>query len=358
MEAIGKRIGQRLSLVRTVGLIALCAAPLCADFSYNETSQITGGALLGMVRFAGAFSKDGKKLTQPIESTTAVKGNRMVRKTADQATIIDLDQQTITTIHLADKTYSVMTFDEMKQRMKEASEKMRSKQGGDGNVSFDVNVKETGQKKTINGQETHEMIMTLTMSGTDAKSGQQGAMNVVSDSWIAPDIAGYSEVVEFHKRMADSLGWVPGGNPLINRPDMAKGMAELYKQAGKLNGMPMTTTVKMGAAGQGGEAASAQTAPTESNSEQQQAKSSPPPSSVSDALGGMLGGRFGRRKKSNPSEDGQGTGAGSGGDPSGALLEMTSQVSSYHANAVEASQFETPAGFTKVAEETGGPKRH
>lgn len=340
--------------LRTALIVALSAAPLFADFSYDQTSQITGGALLQMMHFAGAFSKSGRKLTEPMQSTTSIKGNRLIRKGADQATIIDLDQQTITTIHNAEKTYSVMTFEQLKQQMAEASEKMHSRDGNQANLSFDVNVKDTGQTKTINGQNTHEMVMTLTAAGSDAKSGTRGGMNVVNDSWIAPGVAGYSEVRDFHKRMADALGWVPGENPLINRPDLAKGIAELYKQGAKLDGMPLLTLVKMGAAVEGSPDSSAnQAEPAQENQH-----SEAPPTSIGGALGSALGSRFGRHKKQNDAGAPDSSASGSNsGQSSGSLLEMKTEVTGYNSNSVDASLFEVPAGFSKVTENLTG-RRH
>jgi hypothetical protein len=97
-------------ILRAAAAAVLTVVPLLADFTYDETSQVTGGAVLQMARMVGAFSKGSRKLTEPIQTTVAIKENRMVRKTADEVTITDLDQQTITRIHPADKTYSVIYF--------------------------------------------------------------------------------------------------------------------------------------------------------------------------------------------------------------------------------------------------------
>jgi hypothetical protein len=43
--------------VSVVLLLALGGASLRADLSYDQTAKITGGAMMGMMRFAGAFSK-------------------------------------------------------------------------------------------------------------------------------------------------------------------------------------------------------------------------------------------------------------------------------------------------------------
>src|ERR1019366_2485901 len=107
-------------------LAAIPFATLRADFTYEETSKITGGSLMGMMKFAGAFSKDARKISEPTVSTTSIKGNRMVHRSADMAQIIDLDRETITRVDYTKRTYSVVTFEQMRQAMEDMSKKMQS----------------------------------------------------------------------------------------------------------------------------------------------------------------------------------------------------------------------------------------
>ena len=72
----------RLRAVAALPVILSAAAMCRADFKYSQTSQITGGAMLGMMKFAGHFSKDTKDVTAPQQSTIYVKGNRMRRDEA------------------------------------------------------------------------------------------------------------------------------------------------------------------------------------------------------------------------------------------------------------------------------------
>ncbi|MDQ2950604.1 MAG: DUF4412 domain-containing protein [Acidobacteriota bacterium] len=328
----------RSLIVRAALIISVTAVPLLADFTYDETSQMTGGSMLQVMQMAARFSKDSRKMTQPILTTISFQGNRMLRKTADEATIIDLDKQTITTINFAKKSYSVGTFEELKQQMAAASEKMRSKTADQPTASFDVKVEDTGKTKNVNGSNTHEMKMTMTMSGKDEKSGTQGAMDVVSDMWIAPDVAGYGEARDFQRRMAQSLGWTPGQNPMLSRPDVAKAMAEVYKQGSKLDGMPLATTIRMGANIQGTPATSGQ-AP--SNPDAQNASASP--ESVAGALAGALGGfGMGRHKKQKDSKDSK--------DSDPCLMEMTTEINNYNSNPADSAMFQVPSGFEKVDE--------
>jgi len=107
---------------RTAWLLALTLAmPMTsfADFRYDETSRITGGSIVNMTKFLGAFSKNAHQMTDPVNSTVLVKGNRMAHINQQTTEIIDLDKETVTNIDHTKKTYTVVTFQEMKAAMEE-----------------------------------------------------------------------------------------------------------------------------------------------------------------------------------------------------------------------------------------------
>jgi hypothetical protein len=265
-------------------------------------------------------------------------------------TAIHLANETITSVDLQKKTYSVMTFAEMKQMMEQMSQKMQQaqqkqqqKNGDQVDMKFQVSAK-PGATKAINGFDASEMVLTMKMEGTDQKSGQTGSMVVVADTWIAPAVPGYNEVRNFHRRMAEKINWTPGGNMFMNRPDVIEGMAEVYKESAKLDGMPVLQTMTMGAEG---------TVPADGSAPQpaaQQPQPGPDKPSVGSALGGALGGRFGLGKK-KPQQDTQSAPPAGSSQASGTLLETTTEMNGFSSNPVDASQFEIPAGFKKVESE-------
>jgi hypothetical protein len=357
--------------VLAVGVLSL--APAClllADFSYEQTSTMTGGAMMAMMRFAGTFSKQAR---EPVKSTIMVKGDKMVHLNANRASIIDLAVETITEVDLQKKTYSVMTFAEMKQMLEQMAQKMKS---GQGEANFKVTADATGNTRKINGLDAKEMIIKMEMAGTDAKSGQTGGMTIVTDSWLAAGVPGYGEGRDFHKRMAEKLNWTPGGGMAMSRPDVAKGMAEVAKEMAKLDGAPVLQVVKMGGPGQAGagnpqltpeqqaQAAQAQQqqAPQQQAQQQQQQQQPTTGSVLGSALGGKLGhfGGLGRKKQPQQQDQEQtpppqqasappppAAGAPSG-DASGSLMEMTTEMTSFSSGPVDTSKFEVPAGFKKV----------
>lgn len=357
-------------LTGAVAFSLLTASGLQADFTYEETSKITGGAIVSLMKFAGAFSKDARRATDPINSTIAVKGNRMVRKSQLTATITDLDAETITTINFEKKTYWTMTFAQMKEAMDNAMKQMSqakadSSQNGapdTSNVKFDVKVEDTGQTKPINGIPAHEMILTMTMEGTDQQSGTKGGMNIVTDSWLAPKVPGYEEVHEFYRRMAEKAHWVPSSGGMMNRPDISRGMSEIYKEGSKMNGIPVLQVVKMGGtvegtpqpqnadgSGQNSSASSSSNSPS----------SSPPPTSVGSAIGSALGGRFGlgRKKKDDSQNQTSNSSQGQSSTASGSLMEMTIELTNYSSAPADAGLFMIPAGFKQIEPDTYSGRR-
>src|ERR1039457_4052687 len=139
----------------------------------------------------------------------------------------------------------------MKQLMEQMSQKAQKAQKGDkGEMTFKVSANATGKSKQVAGFEAKEMVMKMEMEGTDKESGQKGGMTVTTDMWIAPGVPGYQEVREFHKRMAEKLDWNPGGNMFMSNPQVSQGMAEVAREAAKVDGMPVQQFVSMGMAGQ------------------------------------------------------------------------------------------------------------
>ncbi|MEO8129001.1 MAG: hypothetical protein ABI822_17995, partial [Bryobacteraceae bacterium] len=167
-----------------VSACCLASTAVYADFSYDQNSKITGGALAGMMKMAGAFSKAAR---EPMNSTVMVKGDRMAHVGANHISIIDLKSETITDIDPAKHSYSVITFADMAKAMQQLSDKMAAKGKQEGaDMKMKASVKETGEKKMVSGFNTKEVVLTIEMEMADPKSGEKGTMAVVSDMWLAP----------------------------------------------------------------------------------------------------------------------------------------------------------------------------
>jgi len=143
-------------------------------------------------------------------------------------------------------------------------------------------------------------------------------------------------------------------------------MSQVYKEASKLDGMPLATVIKMGGSVQGTPTSSDQEQPAAQSSQQDAA---PPPTSVGNAVAGAMAGHFGfgRHKKqadssAAASEPAASTGKsqqdGNAQQANASLLEMTSDVTSYNSGTVDAAVFQVPTEFTKVEEDLTKPRAH
>ncbi len=331
-------MSKRISLLVAIAMFA--ASCLWADFSYQQSTQMTGGMLKSM-----AFLS--KQLREPIRSTVSVKGDRMATISELRGHIVDLSAETITEIDFQKKTYSVMTFAQMAAALEALQAKAQSQKGKDAQMQMTIqpSVKETGQTREINGVETREVMMTIEFVGTNTDTSQTGTMMATaSDMWLAPDVPGYDEVRSFHRRMAEKLNWVPGGSPMLgSSQNSAKAMAELYKEMGKMKGIAVLQVTKMnlGGAIPQGEQPSASSTPPPAPADQQTQPDKPSIGGALSRLGGFGG--LGRKKQDDSSAS---QGQTPGGPPT--MMETTTQLSGFSSDPVDASKFDVPAGFKQV----------
>jgi len=343
------------------GLLAVSSCvQLRADLTYQETTQMTGGSLYNMLRSVPFV---GRRVREPIVSTHIVKGNRMATVSKDSVSVIDLDKESITTIDIPKKTYSVMTFAQMKQAMDDAVKRMQNRskeEKTDPNVqaNFKVSAKATGQTKTVQGLSANEMLINMALEGTNTKTGESGEMNITADTWYAP-VPGYDEVKEFQKRMAVKLGYVFGsGMQQImqmsatqgGQANMNQGFEEVAKELSKIDGVPVESLVKMG--GSATPAAGDTSAAQPQAQPEQQEKQTSTGSAIAGAALGRLGGfgGFGRKKKEEPpqAKEQPSAQAQSGSSGTGTLMEMTTTLTSFSSGAADASKFEIPAGYKQI----------
>lgn len=323
--------------MRTLIIFVIACMSLRADFSYQETTQMTGGALVKILRLGGPFTR---KAREPIVSTVLIKGNRMATLGKDTSTIIDLDKETITEINLSKKNYSVITFAQMRQAMDDAIAKAQAQQpkkqkaAPKGNVEakFKVSAKATGKTKKVQNLNAREMVVTMDLEGTDKDTGQSGSLTVIDDAWMAT-VPGYDQVKAFHQKMGQKLA--REFQPELSRmamsdPRMMQGMSEAAKEMSKVAGVPVETVMKMGSG--------ITVDTTDSSSE----KDKP---SVRDAVTSRL--PFGRKKKDDdPPPAAQKNDQKQSGPA--LLLQMTTDMSDFSTSAIDASRFEVPSGFKQI----------
>lgn len=345
--------------------IVLCLAGVLAwaDVSYTSTSQVTGGALVQMASvpmIGGKF----KEALQPQTTQTFLKGDRLVTRSADSASIIDLAAETMTQIDFKARTYSVMTFAEFEAQLVKAMAELERRKADRKNENVDmrmnIDVKETGRSATIDGLACREVILSTTTTATDPQSGRSGEFRLQNAMWLAKEVPGQAEMVEFWKRMAAKMKFDPQALRMDAMPGFGAGMAELQKKARVLEGTAIVTTVTAGAAdGPVAEETPMETTAAIRQADQEslsriqaqgpsgkQVAGDATASAIGAAIPGLGGlGGFGRKKKADPPKDAPAA------VPANAGVAMKMRITEYDfsTGAVDPAQFAIPTGFQKVA---------
>jgi hypothetical protein len=359
------RLQARTALFTAIGM--LCGT--CrADFKYSETTKVTGGAMMGAVKFVSVFSKNAKQAMAPTTRTVAIKGNKLREENSDgKIQIIDLDNRRFIEIDPQAKTYGIMTFDEMKQAMQrkqqEVQAKMKEEQAKHPDNAQKTNVKitpkfessETGATRTILGLPTKEVKakVEMLMESDDPKTqGQQVSTVVNTDQWIAEDVPGYSEIRQFYLKIAKEMDWVPGQVMQgMGNSNVQVSLAELRKSnVAHITGMPIVSYTSMTL---GGNTAAGQPAA-------QQAPPPPPPqkhdddaipTTASGAVMKGLGGMFKKKKEQQQQQqqqEQQASGAPTPASTPGSLMDMQTEVTNYSSDSLDAALFGPPSGYTQT----------
>lgn len=240
-------------------LVALTAGPAWAEVKTREKTHVSLGGMLGKMfnMFGGKAAKEG------VVATTAVKGNRKSTMNDTTGQIIDLSEEKIYTLDLKKKTYEVTTFEELRQKMREAREKAQkdaeAQQGKEEKaqktepqkeLEVDFNVKETGQKKQIAGYDAREVIMTITVREKGKTLEDSGGIVMTVDEWLGPQIAALKELTDFDIKYwkalqgseAMGLSAEQLAAVMAMYPMMKPAMERMQKEAPKLQGTPLSST--------------------------------------------------------------------------------------------------------------------
>lgn len=307
-------------------ILAALATPASAEVKTREKTQVKFEGMLGTMAnmFGGKAAKEG------VVSTNAVKGNRKVELNDITGRVVDLGEEKVYTLDMKKKTYEVTTFEELRRRMREAQQKAQEaakqqqgqeqQQPSGKEVEVDFDVKETGQKRSIAGYDTRQVIMTITVREKGKALDEGGGMVVTSDSWLAPRIPAMMELAEFEMKYwkaiaPDMMGMSAEqmASVMAMYPMIKQGMERLSRESAKLDGTPLATTMTFEAV----------------KSKEQMSQGQAQSGSGGGGLSGMLARRMARK----------------GDDKPRATIFTSVSETLEIATAVPAADLEIPAGF-------------
>jgi len=350
--------------------LALPVTLYAGDYTYQQTTQLTGGSLLHMMKTVGVFSSQARHVGDPVVSTIYLKDNRLANVSPDNIQIIDLDKETITNIDVQKKTYTVMTFAQMKQAIENARAQMQqqaaqqpaqpaaSPDAQNVKMSFDVKVRNTGAQKEVSGLQSSESILTLMLNATDTQTQQSGSMAVTNDMWMVPSIPGYDQVRDFYVRFAAKMSDATLGlgfdfsKMLAQNPAAGQALNDMAGEMQKLKGVPIMQVMRMGTTMNGQPLPAASEAPLPADA----SPAAPSAGQVAKAgMSSMISSRLGGfgfgKKKNNQSEQSSDQNANSAQQqqPTSAILMETQITTSNFSSApVDPSHFDIPAGYKLI----------
>ena len=339
----------RIAVTLTLCLCALAGSSLLADVRTEDKSLVKFEGALGRVinLFGGRAAKDG------IKTTVALKGDRKATFGDNDGMIVDLSEEKVYTIDMKKKSYTVVTFAEMRGKMEEARKKAEEdarkaqaqetkdtkKEEKTGEkppeVEVDFDVKETGQRKTINGFDTREVVMTIAMREKGKTLEQSGGLVMTSDMWVTPNVPAMKELMDFEIRYAKALQGPETFGASVEQMQMAlaahpmlkQGLTRMAEESQKMDGTAILTVVTMDAV------KSAEQVAAESQSKPE--ASAP---TAAGGVGGLIGG-FGRRMAQKKAE-----GNNEGPKSRATFMTITNERLSI-ATSVAADDVAVPAGF-------------
>ncbi|HKE21169.1 MAG TPA: DUF4412 domain-containing protein [Bryobacteraceae bacterium] len=288
--------------VRVLVLALAVGAAARADFSYTMSRQASGAT-------AGAMGAQGTKYY--------LKGQKMMIDLGMNAIIMDFDAQTFTSINKTQKTYTVTPFSQA-----------GAAAAGAPAPDVQLDIKETGQHKNINGFDATQTIINVQADMPQAQGGMKMSMEM--ELWVSPDVPGAEELHAFYQRNGSRFPW----NALASGNPNSKAMLEMQRKLASMNGVPVLEVMRMKPAG-GSPAMpsmtpeqSAQMAQARARLEAMAAQGGPAGDAAKRALAGM--------------------GAAPGGGAGGSMFEITMESSGFSTNSIPGDVFAVPAGFSKA----------
>jgi hypothetical protein len=380
--------------------LALLACPLAclADSSYQQSTQITGGQFIDSIKNIPFLSKKMKSLTDPTITQTIVHGNIKAVVNKDSTEITDLDKEVIIHIDNDKKSYSVMTFADMRKMMAELPQKMAQmqqqmkdeqakaqKQPGQAvppnlQFNFTVSVTDPGPSKIVNGQNARQQIMTMKMTVTDTNNpGTNITYTMTTEIWTTPEVpAEMKEVRDFDMRFGQKLmagmnmtdmlaefqGMRSGANGAMaqmfgGKPGAADAFAQMQKEMAKIKGTRILEITRMSGSGTGmqstngsgngssGSNSGGGTGQGGSGNGSQPAQDNSRLGVLGSALGGSLN-PFHKKKADPPPDQSQTAQPASQSQGDVTMMEMTTQTMGFSQQPVSTSVFQIPPGFKQV----------
>lgn len=317
-------------MAATVGfcLVAVAWSACWADvtISRHSTMDGMGGLLKSSVTSTESYS--GDKMVNDSETKME---NKLVKmfgggKPIKTTSITRLDKELIWNLDHKEKTYTEMTFAEMRalvdslgSMISGGTDPMAQQEPAidTAEITFSeptFEVKRTGKTETISGYNCDQAVMTMTTVGTNRETGETMTLEVMMDLMLAQNVPGSAEIVDFGVRTAQAMGFEMeegGARSMAKMLEMYGIDAErLAEESRKLEGFAMKTTMSFKMGGDAMEQAQAESEKAEAEQAEQDKqdearKDEETPTDASGMAAKALGGLFRKEGQERGRREGQ-----------------------------------------------------
>lgn len=327
--------GKMMSIAGVAVLLLLLALPASADVVVKQktTSSMMGGMMKTTDRSTLYVSGEKQCAESELKSEMPMFDVPGVKT----ASIVRLDKELTWNLDHEGKTYTEMSFAQMKMYadslsgMQQGYPEEESPVGEDVEYSEpELKVERTGNKEKIKGFACEEVILRVIVRGKDKKTGDTGSFHLHDRMWVAKDCPGGKEYMDFSRKIALKMGGFEGSDsPASPLAVMGLGSEFFADEMAKIEGFPMRQEMTMTISGNLAQQSD------EERAEQEEAMGQA--SEMLKGLGGLLG-----KKDEKPEEKTE------SGSASGVFFESTVEVESISTDPVDAGKFEIPKGYKKT----------
>lgn len=288
-----------------VCFVIVSSAMVSADVRTDQRVRFQlGGAVGKLINLFG-----GKGAREGVTTTVAVKGNRKITVSDTTGQIIDLSEEKIYDLDMKRQTYKVTTFAQLRAEMekarREAEQAARDAQAQERRepsqpsqpaqkdpnqkeFEVDFDLKNTGATRVVNGFNTKQTVMTITVREKGKTLNEAGGMVMTTDMWLATSVPSTNDIAAFDAKYAQKL-YGPSVVSGASQQDMAMAMAmypqikpaldKMAKEGTKVEGTAILTEMKMEAVPPGTANQTSEALPAPAQPEQKKGR-----------FGGLVGG--------------------------------------------------------------------
>jgi hypothetical protein len=265
--------------------------------------------------------------------------------------ITNIEKDVVWTIDHKNKVYTESSIALPKEKEKEEpaprSQKDKEEKPKVRVVRSEISVKETGEKKTINGFECSRYIVTWLVETENIETKERSKTTMTNDLWNTPETKEIrtlqKEEMEYSKAYMKKLGLevspedarklgmsAVAGQFGEDEQAMRQRLKELQEKMSKIKGYPIITTVMW----------EMETSGTSRPAKDESARKESEDVDVSGGIGGLLGSLAKRSVKKKAAES-----AKESEKDGNVLFEFSSEVKRIEVSSIPSSDFEVPRGY-------------